>query len=227
MCDPTIYYLLLVIFIVFVLLIILSSVNQGSAEGMSTVQSTATTQSPCPPGYSGAGTNASPCVNSGVGATGCQSKSFEFIDWNGQRQWATQCGITNWPGVLCPPGWTGNGTSLYPCINGGTGSLGATGCSQMSFDNDSYINNFGNVVRWADGCNVNWPGITCPKDWTGHGTASNRCNPPPQNKYCPPVAFDYGYTKYASVVDWANQCNNTGKQQGSTNPVVMYSAGVW
>ena len=216
--DTQTLCLVIVIIILGIILIIINLPTDSVIETMSNT-------SPCPPGWSGSGTDSDPCkkvqiTGQPVAVPDCASKSFNGIDWNGQRKWATQCEVKNWPGILCPPDWTGIGTATDPCIKEGNK------CSPINFDTDEYTKDFTKIVKWADNCDVNWSGVTCPKNWTGRGIATNLCIPSDNNDYCRKVAFDFGYTQHKTVADWITECND-GSQKAKQNPIIMYSAGKW
>ena len=209
---------LIIIFGIIILVLINLPMEQTRIEPMVA----SVVASVCPPGWTGSGTSSDPCKGPSGGLNSdCQSKSFNGVDFNGQRAWAVKCGVKNWPGMLCPPNWTGIGTTGNPCV-GPTGSK----CGSVDFTADSYANNFTNIVKWADNCDINWSGVICPKNWTGRGTSTSPCIPDNQNNYCKKIAFDVGYGQYSSVNNWINQCDN-GSPASKQNPIIMYSAGKW
>ena len=145
---------LVIVIILGIILIIINLPTDSVIETMSTT-------SPCPPGWLGSGIDSDPCKKVDETVPTCASKSFDGIDWNEQRKWATQCEVKNWPGILCPPDWTGIGTAADPCIKEGNK------CSPINFDIDEYTKDFTKVVKWADDCSINWPDFRPTSGTTG------------------------------------------------------------
>lgn len=151
---------------------------------------------PCPAGWTRNGT----VCSFGSSSIDLQGKTIDQI-----RDWAQQHGLSNWPELLCPPGYTGIGTSTYPCVNP------SAHCPNINFDTDEYKNNPENLIKWAQNCQISsWPGVTCPVGWTGLGSQANPCenvNKQPNEK-CHQARFDMSpYTTFASLTQWAQDCN--------------------
>lgn len=161
-----------------------------------TPPSPSTANFPCPTGWTFDGV--SKCTN-GTLTYDLANKTLPMI-----RNWAKANNVSSWPGILCPPGWGGIGTSDNYCGNVNSH------CSPANFDTVQFQDPK-MLAEWAKNCGItSWPGVLCPVNWTGLGTAASPCTSTAQSlgSNCASAIFDGGsYTTYDAIGQWAIQCN--------------------